>query len=117
MFSSGKNTIVLVNRPEKHFMNSLYFKNIKAGVDMGLEGSDYQIFFAQQDEHLADIMSSKKQRIAGIIAISPSVNDKSIKLLEVKEGEELAALVPVGRVKKPPAATPRKAVDEIRSLL
>src|SRR5271157_4693293 len=86
MISKDKNTIVLVNRPEKHFATSFYFKNIKAGIDLALEGTNYIEFFAQQDENLADIMSSKKQKIAGVIAIHPNVNDKSIKILEKESG-------------------------------
>jgi len=92
MISKNKNTIVLVNRPEKHFVGSFYFKNIKTGIDLALDGTNYQIFFAQQDEHLAEILESRKQSIAGVIAIHPTINDKSIKLLE-KENDVISILI------------------------
>jgi len=82
MISKDKKTIVLLNRPERHFVGSFYFKNIKSGIDFALEGSNYQVFFAQQDDHFEEILSSKKQKIAGVISIHPTINDKSIKLLE-----------------------------------
>ncbi|MCX5781237.1 MAG: substrate-binding domain-containing protein [Elusimicrobia bacterium] len=87
-----KDTVLLSNRPEKHFLGSLYFKNIKSGIDYAFEGTGFKLLYTQQDNSLADILASKKQKIAGIIDISPFINDNSVKLLE-KENKYKSVLI------------------------
>ncbi|MFC1501691.1 LacI family DNA-binding transcriptional regulator [Elusimicrobiota bacterium] len=81
-----KDTVILANRPEKHFVGSFYFKKIKEGIDLALEGSEYQIFLSQQDKFFPNILSSKKSKIAGIIVLHPNIEDESVRLLEKNVG-------------------------------
>ncbi len=82
MIFKEKKTIFLLNRPEKHFLRSFYFKSLKTGIDIAFEDKNYEILFAPQNKHFEDILSANNHKVAGVISIHPSFRDKSIKLLE-----------------------------------
>jgi DNA-binding LacI/PurR family transcriptional regulator len=76
-----KNTIILLNRPEEHFLESFYFQKIKSGINEAIAGTDYQLLLSQQDTKLPEVISSKDCKMTGFINIAPHVNHSSLKLL------------------------------------
>jgi LacI family repressor for deo operon, udp, cdd, tsx, nupC, and nupG len=77
-----KDTVILLNRPEKHFLGSFYFLNVKAGIDAALDGTPYQVLLVQQDSDFAKSLTSGQQNMTGIISIAPHINHESITLME-----------------------------------
>jgi len=77
-----KNTVVLLNRPEKHFKESYYFRKIKIGIDKALEGTEYELVMDYLDKGLPDIIVDGGLNNSGVIAIAPRINHASIGTLE-----------------------------------
>ncbi|MBN1823614.1 MAG: substrate-binding domain-containing protein [Endomicrobiales bacterium] len=74
---SFKNSIVLLNRSEKHFTESFYYRRVKLGIDTAIDGSGYNLVQAMQDSSLPDNVSEK----CGVVSIAPHVNHQSVELL------------------------------------
>jgi len=79
---SLKNTIILLNRPEKHFLESYYYRKVKAGIDAALTGTEYSLLVAQQDGNLPDDVTDGGLDNSGVLAIAPHVHNPSIAMLE-----------------------------------
>jgi LacI family transcriptional regulator len=79
---SLKNTIILLNRPEKHFLESYYYRKVKAGIDAAVAGTEYTIVPAQQDTRLPENVSEDNLDNSGVLAIAPHVHNPSIVELE-----------------------------------
>jgi len=79
---SMKNTIVLLNRPEKHFLESYYYRKIKAGIDAALSGTEYTLVPSSQDAALPDNIIQGSMENSGVLAIAPHVQSPAIETLE-----------------------------------
>lgn len=79
---SLKNTVVLLNRPEKHFQESFYYQKVKAGIDAALDGTEYSLVIAQLDGGLPDSLTEGSLVNSGVLAIAPHVNHPAIEALE-----------------------------------
>lgn len=77
-----KDTVILLNRPEKHFLGSFYFMNVKQGIDAALEGTPYQVLMSQQDSKFSETVVTKQRKLNGVIALAPHVNTDLLKTLE-----------------------------------
>ena len=77
-----KNTVVLLNRPEKHFLESYYYRKVKTGIDAALAGTGYTMVMAQQDGELPENITTEKMENSGILAIAPHIHNASIAALE-----------------------------------
>lgn len=77
-----KDTVILLNRPEKHFLGSFYFMNVKQGIDAALEGTPYQVLMSQQDSKFSETVAIKPKKMNGVIALAPHVNTDLISSLE-----------------------------------
>jgi DNA-binding LacI/PurR family transcriptional regulator len=77
-----KETVILLNRPEKHFLGSFYFLNIKAGIDAALDGTPFQVLLAQQDTEWMKTMATGRQETTGVLSIAPHVNNETLHVLE-----------------------------------
>lgn len=80
-----KNTIILLNRPEKHFLESFYFAKVKYGIDAALTDTGYNLLMAQQDAHLPESLTAKSASSCGVLNIAPHTKHHSIEFLEKEE--------------------------------
>jgi DNA-binding LacI/PurR family transcriptional regulator len=79
---SNKQTVILLNRPEKHFLESFYYQKIKYGIDMALEGAGYEVLMSNQAVNLPELLKSPEHKTRGVLSIAPHVNHESVKVLE-----------------------------------
>ena len=77
-----KDTVILLNRSEKHFLGSFYFMNIKEGIDAALDGTAYQLLMSRQDSKFSDTVVTKQKKLNGVIALAPHVNTDLLKTME-----------------------------------
>lgn len=80
-----KNTIILLNRPEKHFLESFYFAKIKYGIDAALTDTKYNLLMVQQDAHLPESLTVKNAAGCGVLNIAPHTGHHSIEFLEKED--------------------------------
>jgi DNA-binding LacI/PurR family transcriptional regulator len=76
-----KNTVVLLNRPEKHFKASNYYHKIKMGIDAALDGTEYELVLAKLENGLPEDVAEGMQN-SGVIVIAPHINNPAIAALE-----------------------------------
>ena len=86
-----KNTVILLNRPEKHFLESYYYRKVKAGIDAALAGTAYGLVMAQQDGGLPENISAHSMENSGVLAIAPHMHNAAI--LELEESNIPAVLI------------------------
>jgi LacI family transcriptional regulator, repressor for deo operon, udp, cdd, tsx, nupC, and nupG len=77
-----RSTILILTRPEEHFLDSFYFKKIKYGIDIALGDDQYNITMIDQRTDLKDFLASQAVTPSGIISVAPHVNDDSVEQLK-----------------------------------
>ncbi|MCB4790471.1 MAG: substrate-binding domain-containing protein [Elusimicrobia bacterium] len=77
--------IIILTRPEAHFIESFYFQKIKYGIDTALENTDYEVMMYQQTSNFLDNLDKNDIKNVGVINISPHVNCPSIQTLITKK--------------------------------
>lgn len=77
-----KDAVLLLNRPEEHFLESFYFAKIKNGIDAAIEGSNYDVIMATQDRSLPEVLTSRTSYKKGVLNIAPHREHPSIELLK-----------------------------------
>ncbi len=86
-----KNTVILLNRPEKHFLESYYYRKIRSGIDSALAGAGYTLVMAQQDGNLPENVSAHTMDNSGLLAIAPHIHSTAI--VELEESNIPAVLI------------------------
>ena len=81
---SNKKKIVILSRPEAHFLDSFYFQKIKFGIDAALEDTGYETIMFQQTSNFLDNLDKSDIKEIGVINIAPHVNCPSVKTIEKK---------------------------------
>jgi LacI family transcriptional regulator, repressor for deo operon, udp, cdd, tsx, nupC, and nupG len=74
----NKSTILILTRPEEHFLDSFYFQKIKSGIDIALNDDQYNLTMISQLTDLKKFLSTALTKPTGIISIAPHVNDNSV---------------------------------------
>ncbi|MHB9154264.1 MAG: LacI family DNA-binding transcriptional regulator [Endomicrobiales bacterium] len=73
-----KDTVLLLNRPEEHFLESFYFAKTKSGIDAAVEGEDCSVVMATQDNRLPEALSPGGTAQTGVLNIAPHQNHPSL---------------------------------------
>jgi DNA-binding LacI/PurR family transcriptional regulator len=74
-------TILILNRPEKHFPGSFYFLNIKHGIDAAVDGTGYQLLVTDDEAAAAAAIVPGAAPTAGVIVIAPSIDAAFVRQL------------------------------------
>lgn len=77
-----RDTVVILNRPEKHFLGSFYFHSVKKGVDDALAGSPYQVLLSSQDSAIIESLAARPKKLNGVIALAPHTRAATLQTLE-----------------------------------
>lgn len=77
-----RDTVIVLNRPEKHFLGSFYFQNLKKGIDDALAGSPYQVLLSSQDGTIMESLAARQKKQNGVIALAPHTQAAALRTLE-----------------------------------
>lgn len=77
-----RDTVIILNRPEKHFLGSFYFQNLKKGIDDALAGSPYQVLLSPQDGAVMESLAARPRKFNGVIALAPHTQAATLRMLE-----------------------------------
>lgn len=82
---SSKKKIVILTRPEAHFLESFYFQKINYGIDAALHNSGSEVMMFQQTSSFLDNLAKDDIKNIGVLNIAPHINCPSISVLEKRK--------------------------------